>query len=452
VKASTQPCLLRAAAQAFGDATALLSRDARVSFRTLDRRVSKRARALAAETSPGTWVALNAAPTAAGLVELLALLRAGLRVLPVNPALPGEPLRALMARYPILRLLEPPAGPLPEGGGPGVFPEAPETLEFAADSPCTGILTSGSTRLPKVAVHSYRNHVLSAEGAARTMGLAAGDRYLLSLPWFHVSGLAIVFRCLLQGATVVLGGRPDDSAFLRRMRISHVSMVETQLRRLVVRPQRLPDLRCVLLGGGAVRPEILEAARAAGIRAWLSYGLTEMGSLVISQDPEGRASLLPHRECRIARDGEILVRGETLFLGYLEPGGGLNPATDADGWFHTRDLGRWEGDAFRVIGRLDNQFVSGGENVQPENIEAVLYRHPAIEQAVVVPRADAEFGQRPVAFLDTVGEIDHDALRNWLRQHLNPWELPVAFHPLPRSDGIKVRRADLIELAACDPA
>lgn len=451
MKDAAQPCLLRAAARAFGDAPALLSPDERVSFRTLDRRVSERAQALAPEASPRTWVALKAEPTVAGLVEFLALLRAGLQVLPVNPALPGEALRTLMARHPILRLLESPTGPVPESG-PGGFPEAPETLEFAADAPCTGILTSGSTGLPKVAVHSYRNHVLSAEGAATALRLAPGDRYLLSLPWFHVSGIAILFRCLLRGAAMVLGGRPEDPEFLRRMGISHVSMVETQLRRLLARQQQLSALRCVLLGGGPVQPDILEAARAGGIPAWLSYGLTEMGSLVISQDPEGRASLLPHRECRVAADGEILVRGGTLFLGYLEPDGGLNRATDADGWFHTRDLGSWEGDAFRVIGRLDNRFISGGENVQPERIEDVLRRHPAITQAVVVPRMDTEFGRRPVAFLDTIGEIDHDALRNWLRRHLSPWELPVAFHPLPRGDAMKIRRADLIELAARDPA
>jgi o-succinylbenzoate---CoA ligase len=451
VNDSAQPCLLRAAAQAFGAAPALLSPDERVSFHALDRRVSERARALAAETRPGTWVALKAEPRVAGLVEFLALLRAGLRVLPVNPVLPGEPLRALMARHPIQHLLEPPTGPVPESG-PSGFPDAPETLEFSADAPCTGILTSGSTGMPKVVVHSYRNHVLSAEGAATAMRLAPGDRYLLSLPWFHVSGVAILFRSLLRGAATVLGGRPEDPDFLRRMGISHVSMVEAQLRRLLARQQGLPELRCVLLGGGPVQSDVLNAARAGGIPAWLSYGLTEMGSLVISQDPEGRTSLLPHRECRIASDGEILVRGETLFLGYLEPGGGLTPATDADGWFHTRDLGRWDGDAFCVIGRLDNQFISGGENVQPERIEGVLRRHPAIAQAVVVPRMDAVFGQRPVAFLDTSGEIDQDALRSWLRQYLNPWELPVAFHPLPRSDRMKIRRADLVELAARDPA
>jgi O-succinylbenzoic acid--CoA ligase len=107
---------------------------------------------------------------------------------------------------------------------------------------------------------------------------------------------------------------------------------------------------------------------------------------------------------------------------------------------------------FQILGRRDHQFISGGENVQPERIEDVLRRHPAIAQAVVVPRADAEFGQRPVAFLDATGEIQQDSLRTWLRQYLSPWELPVAFYPLPRSDGMKIRRADLVELAArCRP-
>jgi O-succinylbenzoic acid--CoA ligase len=168
---------------------------------------------------------------------------------------------------------------------------------------------------------------------------------------------------------------------------------------------------------------------------------------VIVHGPDGRARLLPHRECRIGDDGEILVRGDALFLGYLEDGG-LVPATDADGWFHTRDLGSWDDGVFQVLGRRDHQFISGGENVQPESIEDVLHRHPAIARAIVVPRPDAEFGQRPVAFLDATGEIEQDALRTWLRQYLNPWELPVAFHPLPRSEGMKIRRADLVPLAA----
>ncbi|MFO8004979.1 AMP-binding protein [Thioalkalivibrio sp.] len=444
---ATQPCLLRAGARCFGDAPAVIGPADLLTFRDLDRRVSKRARALARLATPGTWVVLRATPSVDGLIEFLALLRAGLPVLPVNPAQPEATLRVLMTRNRIERLLEAPDAPVPDPGDVGPRLREAQTLEFADDAPCTGILTSGSTGEPKVAVHSYRNHVLSATGSAAVMPLAPGDRYLLSLPWFHVAGIAILFRCLLAGAALVLGGRAEDPHFLRAMRISHVSMVEVQLRRLLARYAPLPALQGVLLGGGPVGPTILAAARQRGLPVWTTYGLTEMSSQVITQGADGRGHLLPYRECRIAEDGEILVRGDTLFLGYLEDGGLTRPV-DGAGWFHTRDLGYWDGITFEWHGRSDHQFISGGENVQPERIEAVLRRHPAIAQAVVVPRADAEFGQRPVAFLDAVGEIQQDALRSWLRQHLSPWELPVAIHPLPRSEGMKIRRADLVELAA----
>ena len=444
---ATQPCLLRLGARLFGDAPALIVAGGPLTFRNLDQRVGERARTLRMFRRPGAWVALKATPSVDGLVEFLALLRAGLRVLPVNPALPKETLHALMTSNRITRLLDPDAGQLTAEGDPAWRAPGMETVEFLRDAPCTGILTSGSSGEPKVAVHSYRNHVLSAMGSVTVMPLAPGDRYLLSLPWFHVAGIAILFRCLLTGAALVLGGRAEDPDFLRMMRISHVSMVEAQLRRLLASHASPPTLRGVLLGGGPVQPALLISARNRGLPVWMTYGLTEMSSQVISRGPDGRTRLLPYRECRIADDGEILVRGDTLFLGYLEDGG-LVPATDADGWFHTRDLGHWDDGVFQVLGRRDHQFISGGENVQPERIEGVLRQHPAIAQAVVVPRPDAEFGQRPVAFLDATGEIEQDALRTWLRQYLSPWELPVAIHPLPRSDGMKIRRGDLVELAA----
>ncbi|MCA1788955.1 MAG: AMP-binding protein, partial [Thioalkalivibrio sp.] len=379
---ATQPCLLRVGARRFGDAPALLGPDERLTFRDLDHRVSERARMLMMIGRPRTWVALKATHSVGGLIEFLALLRAGFQVLPVNPGQPEVPLRVLATRNRIEQLLDPDGAQVPDMGSVGRSLPGAETLMFADDAPCTGILTSGSTGVPKVAVHSYRNHVLSAVGAATVMPVAPGDRYLLSLPWFHVAGVAILFRCLLGGAALVLGGRAEDPDFLHDLRISHVSMVEAQLRRLLARQDALPSLRGVLLGGGPVLPPLLISARDRGLPVWMTYGLTEMSSQVITQGPDGSARLLPHRECRIADDAEILVRGGTLFLGYLEDGR-LVPATDADGWFHTRDLGYWDDGVFRVLGRRDHQFISGGENVQPERIENVLRRHPAIAQAVV---------------------------------------------------------------------
>ncbi|AGA33329.1 O-succinylbenzoic acid--CoA ligase [Thioalkalivibrio nitratireducens DSM 14787] len=446
---ATDPCLVRAGARAFGDAPALLGPDVRLSFRELDQLVDARARSLAAQGDSGNWVIHRATPNASSLIEFLALLRAESSVLPVNPALPAAALSRLIGQQGIVRFADSRTDPALglHSESPGAGGNGPQGLEWPAPAPLTGMLTSGSTGEPKVAVHSERNHVLSAEGFAAAIPIGPGDRYLLALPWFHVGGLAILFRCVLHGAAIVLGGRAEDAHFLRTMGVTHASMVETQLRRLLAAPDPLPPLRCVLLGGGPVRASVRGAALARGLPVWQSYGLTETASLVIAEDPDGRVHLLPHRECRIADDGEILVRGGTLFLGYLDRGTPV-PANDAGGWFHTRDLGEWDTAGFRVTGRLDNRFISGGENVQPEAIEAVLREHPVIAEAVVVPRPDDEFGQRPVAFLDCIGAVREDALRDWLRPRLNPWLLPVAFHPLPRNDGMKFRRADLLRLAA----
>ncbi len=226
-------------------------------------------------------------------------------------------------------------------------------------------------------------------------------------------------------------------------------MVETQLHRLLDAPGPLPPLRAVLLGGGPVRADLLERAQEAGLPCYTSYGLTEMSSQVVTQPPGGQARILPHREMQIAEDSEILVRGGTLCLGYLRKGR-REPATAEDGWLHTHDLGRWEGGRLAILGRKDHQFISGGENIQPEAIETVLRDHPSIHEAVIVPCPDTDLGQRPAAFLSRTEAIDADALRSWLRERLSPHLIPVAFYALPAQGGMKVRRQELIEHLATE--
>ncbi len=460
-------CLLRRAARRFASAPAMITPTCWLSFGELDARVDARARVLRASpfVAAGDWVVLPATLTPAALIDLLALMRAGLPVLLINPDLPEPLVLALMQQHRLRHRLQPDGTFAPEtahgdpdstqGPACGSSSEGRESVAaarqapadpLAPDRPCTGILTSGSTGVPKVAVHRYCNHVLSAKGACLDLGLQANDRYLLSLPYFHVAGLGIVFRCLWSGAALVLGGRAEDPDFLQALDISQISMVDTQLLRLLGTAGALPRLHGLLLGGGPVRPALLDAARTRGLPIRLSYGLTEMSSLVISQELDGPAHLLMHREVRIGEQDEILVRGGTLFLGYLQAGR-VMPATDAQGWFHTRDCGTWDGASLRVWGRLDHQFISGGENIQPEAIEAVLCGHPAIQRAVVVPQADATFGLRPVAFLDTVRPLSEAELRCWLHERLSPWQMPTHFQSLPRDGSLKIRRADLMQQA-----
>jgi O-succinylbenzoic acid--CoA ligase len=310
-----------------------------------------------------------------------------------------------------------------ESGESGVIPDD------SPDRPATIILSSGSTGDPKAVVHSMAAHVASATGASENMPLTAGDRWLWSLPLFHVSGLSILVRCAVAGATVV--GVPEakriDAGFLKQQKVTHLSVVTTQLRHLlseIAFPSR--HLKAVLLGGSSFDENLIVEARGRGVPLHTTYGLTEMASQVttstVTDQPDTSGRVLSGRELKISESGEILVRGETLCSGYFKDGE-VQSIVDDQGWFHTKDLGELDGDrCLTVIGRIDNMFFSGGENIQPERIERAMMKAFGIKQVVVVPKSDENWGARPVAFV--AGDLPSE-WASQLRTELQGYEIPI---------------------------
>ncbi|MOA21711.1 2-succinylbenzoate--CoA ligase [compost metagenome] len=158
---------------------------------------------------------------------------------------------------------------------------------------------------------------------------------------------------------------------------------------------------------------------------------------------------LAGREIKLVNE-EVWIRAQSLALGYWLQGR-LLPIIDDQGWFHTRDRGVMEQDELRIIGRLDNLFFSGGEGVQPEDIERVLAAHPQISQVVVVPVDDAEFGQRPVAVIDSEESLSLEELLAWSQDRLVNFQRPMALLAMPnelKAWGIKISRRQLQQWAA----
>lgn len=460
-------------------ATAVVQGGMSVSYARLDRLVEGTAAALRqAGVDPGARVALCFPRGLDYLVLLVALLRTGAVAVPLSTRLPGDAVRAAVRSVGARWLVTTAALSLEEGRvlAPGdlVCPARvgrvtrPKPLAGVPDAvldverPATVVFTSGSTGRPRAAVHAFRQHYFSALGSQANLPLAPGDRWLLSLPLYHVGGLAIVFRCLLAGATVVLPARDEPMGeALRKYDVTHVSMVATQLYRLLRETTAThralpPSLRAVLLGGGPASSALIDEALNREVPLHTSYGLTEMASQVTTTPPGAppdklrtAGRVLPWREVKIDPGGEILVRGATRFDGYLVEAG-IEPAFDGDGWFHTGDLGRLDDDGYlHVIGRKDNMFISGGENIHPEEIEAALHELEGVRRAVVVPVPDAEFGARPVAFVDgETGRIPR--WRERLAERLPRFKLPVAFYAWPEHApvaGFKVNRPAFRRLA-----
>jgi O-succinylbenzoic acid--CoA ligase len=404
------------------------------------------------------------------VVILMALLRIRAVVCPLNSRIPERELRALLKKIACQTTIAS-SREIVTGGrtlNPAElvdFEDARQNRSAVVDirlaQPATIVFTSGSLGNPKAVLHSYGNHYYNAQGSNRNIRLEPGDRWLLALPLYHVGGLSILFRCLLSGATVVIPEKSEELLeSLDRHSVSHLSLVPTQLYRLMRQglTRQQPKLQAILLGGAPAPANLIVQGFAAGLPLYTSYGLTEMASQVTtspSLSPEkgftsGRA--LPFRQVRVSEQGEILVKGETLFSGYVE-GAGLDLPLDPDGWFATGDLGYLDREGYlTVTGRKDNMFISGGENIQPEEIEMALCEHTTVAQAIVVPVLDEEFGSRPVAFVQThSGDLDPKALGKFLEERIARYKIPVAFHDWAETAGpqaLKANRESLRRLAA----
>jgi O-succinylbenzoic acid--CoA ligase len=316
------------------------------------------------------------------------------------------------------------------------------------------IHTSGTTSAPKSVELTYGNLLWSALGSAVALGLDPRERWLCALPLAHVGGLSILLRSTIYATTAVVHERFDTDAVLRALReqdITLVSVVATTLTRLLdampAHPERPLSLRCALTGGGPVPPALVSRARAAGVPVSLTYGLTEACSQVtttpVASHDQEALSAGPPLFCTRVRtnpDGEIMVAGPTVAPGSVEP----------DGWLHTGDLGAFdEHGRLHVTGRKADTIVSGGENVAPAEVEAVLEAHPDVLEAAVLGRADQRWGEAVTAIVVTrrgavlEGETLRAHCARGLAPHKVPKQVSFAHEPLPRTRSGKLLRKEL---------
>jgi O-succinylbenzoic acid--CoA ligase len=420
---------------------ALIAGDVRLSFRELAERTAARqaelftAGVLGPPGAAARPAPLLATPTLATIETLLALLAAGTPALLLHPRSTENERAALKARLhsaPLPRIAE----------------------RLAPEHPAVVLPTSGTSGAPRLAVLSHGALIAAAHASAAHLGIE-DDRWLLPLPLAHVGGLSILVRCLIARRTTVLfdpggpllGRLPALAAELARQEVTLLSLVPTVLDRLLdpaLGFRSPPSLRALLIGGAACSRSLLERAHAAGLPALPSYGMTETCAQVVTRPYAARFELpppvselvssgvsLPGVQLRI-RDGVLEIKGPQLFSGYV---GEASPFT-TDGWFPTRDRGFFtpEGEIV-VTGRSDDVIVTGGENVDPVEVEAALAAVRGVRAACVFGIGDESFGEVVTALL----VLDDDAgtprtlaaLKEQLRGRLAGFKLPRRIMILP---------------------
>jgi len=444
--------LVGRAAKRFGSAPAMIMKGKRLSFTECEERAEQIAHLLQSQgLRRGAIVALISANNPELVITLLGLLKAGMIAAPLNFRFPEELLQSTLQNlHPELLLtgssVQPPLSGCRTAAITSLVEEASrlpvtESIDTPEEMsrPVTIIHTSASSGRAKAAVHSFGNHWYSALGSEENLPFGPGECWLLSLPLFHIGGYALLFRAFVSGGCLAIA-EPDEplANALESFPITHLSLVPTQLYRLLADRKsalRLSRLKAVLLGGSSAPESLIEESARQSIPLYMSYGSTEMSSQIATtpgpaSGPEQNCGkVLPFREIREAEDGELLVRGATLFQGYLTDQK-IQPQTDSDGWFHTSDIGRLSDDGVvRVVGRKDNMFISAGENIHPEEIECALMKIEGVREAVVVAVPDREFGMRPAAFIlvDKQHAPDDEAMTLTMHSTVGKLKSPVRY-------------------------
>jgi o-succinylbenzoate---CoA ligase len=376
---------------------------------------------------PGSRVALVLAPGEEHVIALHGCMLAGAAAVPIDLRLTDDERAARIAAADVVV-----DGPL-DGRPPG----SPFAI---ADDPAVAVMhTSGTTAAPKAVVLRHRNFLASALGSAVALGLHPAERWLCPMPLTHVGGLSIPIRSSIYATTAVVQGRFELDAVLEELmdpslRTTLVSLVPTMLARLLdAGLERPPTLRWALLGGGPIAPALLSKAEVAGVPVAPTYGMTEACSQIATFGWP-----LPGVQLLLAGD-EVTVRGDVVSAGSL----------GQDGWLHTGDLGRFdEYGRLEIIGRQADTIVSGGENVAPAEIEAVLLGHPAVRDAAAFGRPDPEWGEAVVVqvVLRDGLEVDPEALRTHCAARLARFKLPKQFEfvdDVPRGPTGKLLRREL---------
>jgi o-succinylbenzoate---CoA ligase len=424
---------LARAARLHGDRTALRVATDDLTYAELYARAREVAGALRARgVRPGDRVAL-AMPSEPLVVALHGCLLIGAVAVPIDLRLrEGE--RAARTEGAAVVLSELPG---PSGGA------VAEPREVDGDATATLMFTSGTTAGPKPVALSYDNWLWNAIGSAMALGLDPAERWLCPMPLAHVGGLSIQLRSVVYGTTVILHERFDTERVLAALmdpaeRVTLVSLVPTMLSRLLDAGLREPPaLRRALLGGGPIAPALLRRAAQAGVTVAPTYGMTEACSQIATDGVP-----LLGTEVRVATDGEVLVRGRTVSAGALGP----------DGWLHTGDLGGFdEAGRLLILGRQADTIVTGGENVAPVEVEAILLEHPAVADVAVFGRVDPEWGEAVVAQVvlsdgAAAAPVSADELREWCAGRLAGFKVPKAFEfvdSVPRGVTGKLLRREL---------
>lgn len=436
----------------------------------------------------GDRVAILAHNSTAHFDLILAAPKLGFIAAPFNTRLTAEEQRALLEKTaPSLLIFGPEHAKLVEAldgtiGCPRLslaeYEQALNTqtpgvsaVKIAPDDPHLMLFTGGTTGLPKGALLPHRQTFYNALNTVYAWGLGPDDAVIQATPAFHAAVNALAIPLLHAGGRVIIQHHFDPAEYLHLVEATRPTilfLVPTMYAMLAAEPAfahtDFSSVRWAISGGAACPEPLAKRFMARGIQFRQGYGLTEAGvnCFTIEQNeatqyPDAVGRPMPYSEMKIVSEdgreaadgtvGELYIRGPHVFLGYYNEPAETQLVLRPDGWLATGDFAtRDAAGLFRIVGRKKEMFISGGENIFPNEIEAALFAHPLVQECAVVPMPHEKWGEVGCAFVVATGAIDEEALRAFLTQRLARYKVPKRFvflAELPKSAAGKILKTAL---------
>lgn len=456
----------------------------RWSFAEVDSEAAALARALRAQgLHPGARVAILSLNRAEVFIALFAARKAGLILAPLNWRQPVAELATIVAMVDAQAVIHDathaeaaaalglPCIAMQDSGGFGLDGPGFTAPDVSEDDPWYLLFTSGTTGMPKAVIQTARMALANAMNIAQATAMTPTDRTACFLPLFHTAGINLYTMPLFiwgGAATILPRFEPDDLLdLINTGEITKFFGVPTIYQAFLAHPEfaRTDLSRVTHWGcGGAALPEgMIRALAAKGARVCAGFGMTETGPTGFLLDPDQAESRigsvgLPRLMTEARLDGvadgqpgtgELLLRGATVTPGYFGNPSATADSFTPDGWLRSGDVALRDADGYyRIIDRIKDMYITGGENVYPAEVERVLVEHPEVQEAAVIGVPDQRWGETGAAFIIPKPGCapTADALRDWLRGRLASYKLPSHWRfvaDFPRTAAGKTRKPDL---------
>lgn len=339
-----------------------------------------------------------------------------------------------------------------------LIPQDISTMHFKLENIASIMFTSGTTGPQKAVPQTFSNHLASARGCKQSLGFNQNTIWLSVLPIYHISGLSVILRAVIEGFTVRLVQKFNTDKMLHIIKeehATHISLVPQTLKWLMDEGLKQPfSIEKILLGGAKLSSHLIEQALENQLPIYNSFGMTETCSQFLTASPEMLAQRYdtvgkPSNNVEVkiknpnqSGHGELLIKGQNVMNGYLYPEN-LND-TFEDGFFKTGDIAEIDDDGFvMVYDRRKDLIISGGENIYPYQIESVAKRYGDISDAVCIGVSDDTWGQVPILYYTGSNDIDPHELLNYFQENLAKYKVPKAFYhvdTLPYTSTGKLQR------------